>query len=676
MNPGAGEAQLTAVRPGSLLALPSGADVKAALTVQNRWVWAALHLCVFSLLALAFFEPLRPARPELDPSWGMALDHALATGKQFGTEIIFTYGPLGGFMGRTYAGMLFGAHFLWNVALSVGFGCVVLLLIRPLGWGRRALAVAYFVLLGSAELDLCFLLMIGALCVLLIRDAREKRPVQTAAAAVLLALLSLVKFTHVLFAVVGIFAAAGFDLWEGRRRRALAVAGLFFGGFACVWLLAGQHLANLPAYFSTCLELSRGYEDAMIFQERLAVFAVGAGALFVLALYETLVLCSMTDPARTLALGIPLGAGTFLAWKLGYARADVQHVFQFFVWTSFIAACFPVLLMDGRSRRRVKQAAVIVLALAALAGIYVAAPFRLAYCVDNAYARLCRSFAVVLHPARTAADLQARFSSEAALLDLPLLRQAAGNDTVDLLGFEQGLVVLNRLNYSPRPVFQSYCALTPRLAAMNAAFLSSDRAPEWLVLRLRTLDQRPPLLDEAVVQRQLLVRYEYAFTERGCLVWRKRRLALNPPAEPSLARAGRASLGERIDLTSLTGSAVWLECNWDWTFWARLRSFLYKPPVMHLTAIDNTGGRKVYRLPRLLAGGGFMVSPAVSDNDDFLKYATGQPLASVRLFSVDTDPEFRHLVKGPVSYRISVLEPPPLTTPRRLELAGKASGMP
>ncbi|MCP5531046.1 MAG: hypothetical protein H7A44_11470, partial [Opitutaceae bacterium] len=52
----------------------------------------------------------------LDASWRMALGKFLMDGKQFGTEVVFTYGPLGFLMGKTYygSGFLYQAMLIWQ----------------------------------------------------------------------------------------------------------------------------------------------------------------------------------------------------------------------------------------------------------------------------------------------------------------------------------------------------------------------------------------------------------------------------------------------------------------------------------------------------------------------------------------------------------------------------------
>jgi len=68
----------------------------------------------------------------------MVLSYALNHNLQFGKDIIFTYGPLGYLMGRTYTSIHFTSHILWQFFSAAVFACII---VRT---GRNASAVRSF----------------------------------------------------------------------------------------------------------------------------------------------------------------------------------------------------------------------------------------------------------------------------------------------------------------------------------------------------------------------------------------------------------------------------------------------------------------------------------------------------------------------------------------------------
>src|SRR5262249_19579365 len=125
-------------------------------------------------------------------------------------------------------------------------------------------------------------------------------------------------------------------------------------------------------------------------------------------------------------------------------------------------------------------------------------------------------------------------TKEKQRFDLPHTRAVIGQAPVDVLGYEQTIAFYNGLTYRPRPVFQSYCAYTPHLARLNDAFYRSSRAPEYVLLKLQTIDNRFPTLDDSLLLRSFMHRYDYVHTEQGFQLWARR--SQSPRVESELAR--------------------------------------------------------------------------------------------------------------------------------------------
>ena len=82
------------------------------------WVARATFFLLMALVMITL--PLAPAN-ELDASWRMALGKFFHDGLQFGRDVVFTYGPLGFLMGKTYAGSQFTSLIVWQLLQGVIF---------------------------------------------------------------------------------------------------------------------------------------------------------------------------------------------------------------------------------------------------------------------------------------------------------------------------------------------------------------------------------------------------------------------------------------------------------------------------------------------------------------------------------------------------------------------------
>lgn len=635
--------------------LSSSAAVPAFASRASAWLWRTV---VFLLLTVSFVRFPRDAETGLDPSWRMALNHFLADGTAFGTRAVFTYGPLGLFMGHTYTGEFFALHLVWQFVASGAIAWAVFALGRPLALGGRVVLGGFFLCYATQYVDFLYIAGIAAFAVLLIRDAAEQRPWQTAACAALLGLFMTVKFTHIMLGGVGLAAAFALDWHAGRRRRAWTVLGTAAGTFLLIWIAAGQSPFAIPSYLLNSWQISQGYEDAMFLDEPAAMFAAGAWTVALLAAYGALAWFTRTDTPRTLALGAVVAAGTYLNWKHGFVRAD-GHVFGFFLWAAFVVVAFPALLADGDRWRWAKRLVLLGALGCAIWGTVQIFQFSVIGGVEMGARDIREKIARLARLPELHAEYDARLAAITEKAALPRVRAAVGKDAVDLIGHDQAFVLLNKLNYTPRPVFQSYSAYTPRLAELNAKFLASARAPQWLLHRVGSLDERPAMLDEAPLLRELLVRYEYAFTERDLLVWRRRTDPLAAaPTPPEPVREGRVKFGDAVDLSDLAGRSVWLEVDWGWSLRGRLRRLLYKTPELRLEVTDANGVKRSHRLPQLLAHGGFLVSPVVTNNTTFLDYALGQTLPAAQSVAFTVAPDHRAYFGSDVRFKLSVVPTP------------------
>src|SRR3954453_12297370 len=83
--------------------------------------WFFRILGFLLLVAVGFSLPAPPSA-ELDASWRMAIGRFFQEGRQFGTDVVFTYGPLGWSMGKTYWdggwSLLIGWHAIQAVAMA------------------------------------------------------------------------------------------------------------------------------------------------------------------------------------------------------------------------------------------------------------------------------------------------------------------------------------------------------------------------------------------------------------------------------------------------------------------------------------------------------------------------------------------------------------------------------
>jgi len=234
--------------------------------------------------------------------------------------------------------------------------------------------------------------------------------------------------------------------------------------------------------------------------------------------------------------------------------------------------------------------------------------------------------------------------------ELPRLPERIGAAKVDVFGYNQSFALQNRLNYRPRPVFQSYAAYSPPLMRLNERFyLSPAAAPDYVLFRLSTAYSKFPPLEDALVLRLLLQNYELV-EAAGPFLLLKFKSSTAPRL--TLLREGTARPGDRIELKDFGGLDTWLEITLEPTLLGRIGQFVYKPSQVWLKVeCDGLEARRTrFWAPARMLEAGFLASPLVLDNLDVLHLYTGKALARPSAYSVEAGVAGR-FYRSPFHYR-------------------------
>ena len=624
----------------------------------SRSLGVAGQLLLWLMLWFGLVRIPAPASPGLDPSWRMALGYAVEHQFQFGVDLVFTYGPLGYLLPTTNSGGLYGHHLFWQLGMNAVFATVIWFHGRSFRGWRLALFYAYFLAFGVTYGDALHLTMVLLLSTALLREPVAARRWLAALAGLLLAVLALVKFTNFMLAGFAVACVCTHHAWRRRWADLLVVIGSTAGPFLAGWMLWGQSVANLPAYVINSLSISAGYGEGMAIYETPTVFWLGLGAAVCVGSYYVLTLWRRDDLPRGLALVAIAGATSFLNWKHGYIRAD-GHVFAHYISCLLIAACYPALLEDGAHRRVLKGALLSAAAGFSLAGAFVVSANAItdAPAIYNYQVKGIVNWLRIIH--HTPRNGRAEFASASNAHGQPGIRSWVGDESVDMMGNEQSVLLFTGLNYRPRPVLQSYSTYSPRLLRLNEAFYRSARAPRYVVQRLDPIDYRLPALDDSLATLTLYQRYDYITNEAGYLVWRRHEPAREPAAPVELSTA-TVGFGEAVSVPADGEHPIWAEVDVRPSLLGRIRSFLYKAPIVQMRVTEEgQAAPKDYRIIPGMARTGFLLYPHFTSGGSIEDFQRMGRTPRVQSFSIEMPPAQRKYFRRGITVRFSRLAPLP-----------------
>ena len=98
------------------------------------------------------------------------------------------------------------------------------------------------------------------------------------------------------------------------------------------------------------------------------------------------------------------------------------------------------------------------------------------------------------------------------------LQSAIGKKSIEVLPWEVARVSANGWNWSPRPIFQTYAAYTPRLDRINGEHLKTGRGADLALVSWDEIDGRHPFLDTPFSWQTQLDLYQTVTTDSDLLL--------------------------------------------------------------------------------------------------------------------------------------------------------------
>lgn len=442
---------------------------------------------------------------------------AAERGLDAGTQIVFSFGPLGflDFPGA-YAIGLGRLAFAWSGLVHLIF-CIALLWASRRAFGLLVgLAITLFAaVMPIADPILIAAAVLGAAALLDEWSPRQRLILALGAGALTgMQLLGSLRAGPTL-AVMALAVLLGLP---GRRRNLAAFAAAMAISFFGFWFLTGQGLANLDDYGLNTANVLSGYSSSMIYVLpgrwwQFPAFAVGLFAVGTLAVSAA----RRWDAPRRIGLVAMVAAVAFLMFKHSVVRSSPGSA----------GACLAALLGLGVVLVPYVRRRLAVIATAVLIGLAYLGNHEGFNSATFDFRARSESFVdqvkIMVRPGDLA---EQRELGRSAMRDFYALtpRQLAllRAGTVHVASLEAAVAYAYELDWDPLPVFQQYAAYTQRLDELNAAKLESSGAPDRILWENQTavdptfvavrpppgtIDSRLPAWDSPAEMVQMLCRY-------------------------------------------------------------------------------------------------------------------------------------------------------------------------
>jgi hypothetical protein len=607
-------------------------------TFAGVFIW----LCVLRV-------PVSVSRDSAPQSWEAVLSYAAANHLQWGRDIVFTFGPLGFLTSDYYWGNFFWPIIFW----AAGFAFALTpLLLAFLTRTAPALRLVFYIALplltvptcadlGFDPIYLIAITLFGIACL----PAERPAGARLFGAGLILTLLTFIKFTFALYGGFVLLIILLSNWRAGTWKNSLVLGVVCLACFVSICWWRGQTLSSVQLYFARSFQVASGYSSGMALPPTSHDLVTAVVILSLLAALVAVHCLGSEERASTTNRAAIVMAGIFLAWKEGFVRPDI-HPVVFLIYCFLLAALLPGLMphtlaanpaatgalepgplaeprrafAGGVSRFKQSFGLCPGLLLAAAVMLVCLTPFvrfrrDFARAVQTGFLpRASDTLMAVFSPGMYRQRLEGQLEAMRGRTSLPRIRAAVADASVDVLGYEQHLAILNGLNYTPHPVFQSYSAYTAGLQRLNSAFFSSDKAPQYVLWRSGTIDERYPTLDDGEVLLKILSEYSPCMQEEGFTLWKRNR---SSPAGYSLT-AQTETLAQMDQWVSITREPTWLRVEVRETWFGKIQSLLRGCSPVQIEVRLESGRTLRYRLLPGNASYGFVLSPLLQTDADLL----------------------------------------------------------
>lgn len=456
---------------------------------------AIIVVVAAAITLLAWPIAYRPILTGLDASWKLGLHQAIADGIDFGTDLVWTYGPFG-FLSVPSPPVGWTSVLALIATSAVYLGLVLLMLhglrrFLPL-WGAAVIALIAAGMFANLPPYDALQVLVFILATNILLGVVRLPPAAIVIGGGLLAAVALLGKLNIgvfVAVMIGVVVVSVVRPWP---RGALAYLAALVVSLLGLWLLTGQSLADIPAFVRGSIEIVSGYSQAMGTDREppryhwiYLAYAVTAVMLVWYAIRAT----ADVPPARRRQVLALLAILLFAMWKTAFVRANPAYMFA-----TVGLASIPFLWSAGRNTVLATLAAIWIGYLAAGPPLttspegYVDAPSSVRS--GLLLARAALPWRVEHEADLTRANLRAQYDLPAAVLE------AIGDRGVHIDPWEAGVAqAYPDLSWDPLPVFQSYSAYTAALDDLNADRLRSEARPERILReftpRTFTGDTRP-----------------------------------------------------------------------------------------------------------------------------------------------------------------------------------------
>jgi len=427
----------------------------------------------------------------LDPSWVSTINYVKIHNLNWGNDFAFTLGPLSYLSTRVGWGQNRISFLLFDLFYFINFAIIFFISFKNSNnkYLTSSLILVLALILPNYFGSISSFILLAFLLFWIRYSLDNKFLVSYVFQLIIVVLLFFIKFNTGLISFV-LFGAAILYKIIFKKDKVLYLLGYFTLPFIIIYIVSGYLNVSITKYILSAFYIVSGYNEVMYLDRSFCdkhLFAIiimlsSAGILFYKMVKE-----GKKEIYKNGFVLFLFSVSIYILFKQAFVRADESHMKEFFYCGLLIVFC----LYDFHLHQKNKYAIFFICATGLISIYFVnkldAHAFNFeAKTLKKNYFEGYRSF--------TSTSGFHLFPNNNQLPQNVLNR--VGSNTIDSYPWNTQILLENKLNFTPRPVFQSYTAYTTELENMNFNFYNSYKAPKFVLYDFEAIDDRYPLFDE------------------------------------------------------------------------------------------------------------------------------------------------------------------------------------
>lgn len=535
-------------------------------------------LTIYGILTFPVFYSLM--QNGIDSSWSYALNKFTEFNNfKFGPDVVFTYGPLG----FLYSPMYINGNFVLATFIYIAMWTSTMILFYKLlkknSNNIYMILLSLFVLYlgGPADhadlyIQYCVLMALAVLWI-------DMSDLFSAAFLVVATTMAFFFKFSIAVAIVGayaLFMTAKMIMKEYKR--------IWILFLPCVtipisYLVYNPSLHGFLQFVKGSWEVSRGFNSAMSreYYDQYIFWMFLLIIIYIVIMISQLIL----KKQKNFFMMLWLAPCLFMAYKHGYVRADVYHVRWGYVE---ILAIFSIIILlfdvDGLYEEVMKKTKAGMVQASLMVSLLLAA------ILDYNNTDIEPRINLNLRIQRISEALY--YMTEDQYVDNLGEIQAIPDEILEVIGdssytsypWEATFIEPTgdvADNFMPLPVLQMYAAYTPYLDNKTASLFNRGNAPEYIIFKFGTIDDRIPLLEAPSTWKAIHDNYflNTFYSESGCYLLQHKTNTTDRSGNVEFVQV------EKSDIVTVEGYSE-VKIYADLTVWGKLVNVIWKIPEVRI----------------------------------------------------------------------------------------------